>query len=267
MRRLPAAFLLTLLARPVMAQATGDQPVITLGITGGYVGGGSLWEVPKQPYVATGALTTDTFDLSRSINSGFTFGLTSTYFPNNHFGFTGEIALIGVGSETTCSAKVPSGAVETTDVCTSLAQSNTAGTSVAVSLGGVYRIASRNVVSPFISVRVGALVSEQSTIDLRGYYYQQSPDGLQQVTVIIYNDPNKNRVEFYGQLAAGFSFAAGRGYRFRLEARDNYAQLPVPAGPSDPLTGSFPRGSVGKHLFSVVVGFDVLLEKKRGRRY
>jgi hypothetical protein len=87
------------------------------------------------------------------------------------------------------------------------------------------------------------------------------------VTVIIYNDPNKNRVEFYGQLAAGFSFAAGRGYRFRLEARDNSAQLPVPAGPSDPLTGSFPRGSVGKHLFSVVVGFDVLLEKKRGRRY
>lgn len=267
MRRLLAALLLTLLARPALAQATGDQPVITLGITGGWVSGGSLWEVPNQLYQSTDGLAIDTFDLARSLNSGLTFGLTSTYYPNSHLGLTGEIALLGLGSETTCSAKVPSGSTETTDVCSSLAQSNTAGTAVAFSFGGVYRIASREVVSPFISARIGALVSEQSTIDLKGYYYAQTPDGQQQVTVTIFDDPNKTRLDFYGQLAVGFSFAAGRGYRFRLEGRDNYVRLPIPTSPSDLSTGAFSRSTIGKHLFSVVVGFDIVLEKKRGRRY
>jgi hypothetical protein len=267
MRRLSTALLLTFLAQPALAQATGDQPVITLGITGGWVVGGDLWQIPNQPYPAANAPVVDTLNLARSLKPGFTFGLTSTYYPNNHLGLTGEIALLGLGTEATCSAKVPSGSTETTDVCTSLGQSNTAGTNVALSLGGVYRIASRQAISPFVSARVGILVMEQSTIDLRGYFYQQTPDGLQQVTVAIFDDPNKTRVQFYGQLAVGFSFAAGHGYRLRLEARDNYEQLPVPTGPSDPSTGAFPRSTVGKHLFSIVAGFDIVLEKKRGRRY
>src|SRR5882672_5079789 len=100
MRRLPIALCFILMAGPVRAQRTGDQPVITLGITGGYVASSDLWEVPNQPYLPTGGLATDTFDLSRTLNSGFTFGLTSTYYPSSHLGLTGEIALLGLGSTT-----------------------------------------------------------------------------------------------------------------------------------------------------------------------
>jgi hypothetical protein len=162
---------------------------------------------------------------------------------------------------------VPSGVQESHDVCASLAQSNTAGTSVAMSVGGVYRIASRESISPFISARIGGLIMEQSTIDLKGFFLTEGPNGTQQEEVIIFNDPNKTQFEVYGQFAAGFSFTAGRGYRIRLEARDNYVRLPIPTSPSDPVTGAYTKGSVGKHLFSIVLGFDVLLEKKRGRRY
>ncbi len=265
MRRLSLAVMLLLVAGRVQAQATGDQPTLTLGITGGWVDGAALWEVPNQPYLESGGFVTDTFDLSRSLNSGFTFGVTSSYFPSNHFGFTGEIALLGLGTSTNCTAKFSSGSAEATDLCTSLGQANTASTAVAMSVGGVYRIASREAVSPFISAKGGIQISEQSTVDLVGYYFDQANG--QQVTVRIFDDPNKTRVEFYAQFGAGFSFSAGRGYRFRLEARDNYVRLPIPDGPSDPNTGAFTTKVIGKHLFSIVLGFDILLEKKRGRRY
>ncbi|MEO8029248.1 MAG: hypothetical protein ABI765_00295 [Gemmatimonadota bacterium] len=267
MRRLSAALLLILLARPALAQQTGDQPKITLGITGGLVTGSSLWSVDGQPYTPSGAFSADTLSLSRNLSTGFTFGLTTSYFPGSHLGLTGEIALLGLGSKTTCTITATHGSSETSDLCHSLGLSNTAGTSVGISLGGVYRIASRQDVSPFFSVRIGALISEESTVDLRGYYFSDTLIASQQVTVPVFNDPNKNRIDIYGQLAAGFAIAAGHGYQIRLEARDNYVRLPVPLGPSAEGSGIFPRGRVSKHLFSVVLGFDIILEKKRGRRY
>jgi len=161
------------------------------------------------------------------------------------------------------------GAAETRDLCTSLGQSNTAATSVGVSIGAAYRIASRQDISPFVSARIGALISEESTVDLRGYYF--TPDSAnvntQQITVKVFDDPNKNRIDIYGQLTAGFAISAGHGYQIRLEGRDNYVRLPVPLSPSNESSGKFTRGRVGKHLFSVVLGFDIVLEKKRGRRY
>ena len=269
MRRLPLGLLLVLLARPVLAQRTGDQAKITLGITGGLVTGGSLWAVDAQPYTPTGASQADTLSLARSISTSFTFGLTTSYYPSNHLGLTGEIALLGLGTKTSCRVTRTQGAGETRDLCTSLAQSNTAATSVGISIGAAYRIASRQDISPFVSARLGALISEESTVDLRGYYFTADSANVntQQITVPIFDDPNKNRIDIYGQLTAGFAFNAGHGYQIRLEGRDNYVRLPVPLSASAEGSGQFTRGRVGKHLFSVVLGFDIILEKKRGRRY
>ena len=269
MRRLSAALLLLLLARPVLAQRTGDQAKITLGITGGLVTGGALWSVNGQPFTPPGAFVADTLDLARSLSTSFTFGLTTSYYPGNHLGFTGEIALLGLGSKTSCRITATAGSDSTRDVCNSLGQSNTAATSVGVSVGAAYRIASRQDISPFVSARVGALISEESTVDLRGYFLSTDQGTLntQQITVKVFDDPNKNRIDIYGQVTAGFAINAGHGYQIRLEGRDNYVRLPVPLSPSNESTGKFTRGRVGKHLFSVVLGFDIVLEKKRGRRY
>lgn len=269
MRRLTAALCLMLLARPALAQ-TGDEARITLGVTGGLLTGGSLWTVNGQPFTPPhlGA-SADTFNLARSLSTSFTFGLTSSYFPTNHLGVTGEIALLGLGSKTSCKVTATTGFAETRDLCNSLGNAKTSSSTVALSLGGIFRVASRQDVSPFISAKIGAMISEESIADLSGTYLtlDSASVSTQQVTVPIFNDPGKTRVDIYGQVGAGFTFNAGHGYQLRLEARDNYVRLPVPTGPGQEISGNFTKGRVGKHLFSVIIGFDIILEQKRGRRY
>ncbi|HTO72511.1 MAG TPA: hypothetical protein VMJ30_01775 [Gemmatimonadales bacterium] len=268
MRRRVVALALLLGAGPIYAQARGEQPVITLGITGGWYAGSTLWEVPDQPFSPPDAGGgTDTFDLARSITPGLTFGVTGYYFLNNHFGLTGEMALIGLGSKTTCVPTVPTGSFQSKDLCNSLAQSSSIGSSVGMVVGGVYRVASREDATPFLSVRAGIRFANTSPIQLEGTYLSSPNPPQKEFTKVIFYDPDNTRVEFYSQLALGFSFAAGPGYRVRLEIRDNYTRAPIPLGPSDKVTGAYSTGSVGKHIVSIVAGVDFVLEKKRGRRY
>ena len=268
MRHQAVAFVLLLAAGQAHAQARGEEPTITLGITGGWHAGGLLWEVPNQPFYPPDAGGgSDTFDLVRNLTPGLTFGVTGSYFLNNHFGVTGEMALLGLASKTTCVPTLPTGSFQSGDLCNSLGQGNSLGTSVAILAGGIYRIASREDVSPFISVRAGLRFANASPIDVRGIYHSGPVPPQEEFQKIIFYDPDNTRVEFCGQLAVGFSFSAGPGYKIRLEARDNYTRVPIPLGPSDPVSGAYASGSVGKHVFSIVVGVDFVMEKKPGRRH
>jgi len=68
-------------------------------------------------------------------------------------------------------------------------------------------------------------------------------------------------------LGVGFTAAVAKGYNLRWEVRDNITGVQRVTG-TIPVAGFVPPHSrVFKHLFSMTVGFDVVLERRRGRRY
>ena len=86
------------------------------------------------------------------------------------------------------------------------------------------------------------------------------------VDKIIYSDPSPTQVTGYAALGVGITAAVARGYQLRLEARDNYIGLQrvKQAGAEGSVP---PHGVRGKHVFSLLMGFDVVLERRRGKRY
>ena len=68
-------------------------------------------------------------------------------------------------------------------------------------------------------------------------------------------------------IGVGTTTPIGRGFQFRWELRDNIVGIQrvtgaTPDGNFDP-----PHGIGFKHLFSIMAGVDLVLERHRGRRY
>jgi hypothetical protein len=263
MRVRPIAALLLLAAvRPLSAQ-TADQARLMLSIGTGVVTGADLWQIPNQP-VYEGVSLVDTFDLNRRIRPAWGVIFSGTYFPGEHFGFTGEAFLIGLGTEDACRLRFASGSSQNAQVCTSLQGAQKSATAVAVSSGLIYRIGSHKRVSPYFRGNLGVTISQQSTLRTIGSF--ADPIG-QTVDKIIYSDPKPSHLTWYTSIGAGLTFVAGRGYQVRFEGRDNYLSIPVVTGATI-RDGQVPFHRMkGKHLFSLSVAFDVVLERRRGRRY
>jgi hypothetical protein len=85
--------------------------------------------------------------------------------------------------------------------------------------------------------------------------------------LFVYADDHNSRVDPSLSLGAGFTAAIAKGYALRWEVRDNITGIQRVTG-TIPIAGSVPpHKRVFKHLFSLTVGFDVVLERRRGRRY
>jgi hypothetical protein len=84
----------------------------------------------------------------------------------------------------------------------------------------------------------------------------------------IYDDDNHGtRLRPAFLLGVGTTIATSPAYQLRWEIRDNIVGVQKVTGPVG-LVGSVPpSNTVYKHLFSVLVGLDVVLERVRGRRY
>ena len=264
MRVRPIAALLVFAAiRPLSAQ-TADQARLILSVGTGIVAGADLWSIPGQP-VFQGLSTVDTFDLGRRIRPAWGIVFSGTYFPNDHIGYTGKAFLIGLGTEDSCRLRFSSGSGENAAVCTSIQGSQKSATAVAVSTGLIYRTGSHKRVSPYFRGNVGLSISQQSTVRMIGSFFD--PNVNANVDKIIFSDPKPKRVTWYTSFGAGLTFAAGHGYQVRFEARDNFVGIPVVTGATTH-DGLVPTHSVrGKNLFSLLASFDVVLERRRGRRY
>jgi hypothetical protein len=66
--------------------------------------------------------------------------------------------------------------------------------------------------------------------------------------------------------ALGVMFSLGSGYQLRAELRDNLMLLERPTGPANELA-RVNKESFWSHVPAIVFGFDIVLQKKRGRRY
>jgi hypothetical protein len=245
----------------VAAQATKDQARLIFTISGGVITGSDLWAVPAQPVQFI--VPADTFALTRRIRSTLGVSFAGTYFPGDHLGWGGEAFLVGLGYEDGCRHLFSSGRTDVATACTSIQGATRSATSVSVSVGPVYRIMSRDLFSPYARANLGLLFSNQSSIRMVGQF--PSPEGV--VDLVVYDDDSESRVGPYLGLGIGATAAVAKGYQLRLELRDNIMGVEKVTSATPEARTIPPHEVVYKHLFSLTFGFDVVLERRPGRRY
>lgn len=252
---------LGILPAMLSAQATGDQARLTLGISVGAVAGHHLWSAGPQAVQLIAQ--PDTFDLDRRIRSTLAIGFGGTYFSGDNFGLTAEGFLVGLGFEDSCTHVFSSGSPDAIAGCQAIQGGTKAATAVVLSVGPILRFNSRKLFSPYGRANLGLVFSNQSPIRTVGTY--ATPDGL--TDLVVYADDRNSRVEPALALGVGFTAAIAKGYNLRWELRDNIVGVQRVTG-TIPQAGQVPPHERSfQHLFSMTFGFDVVLERRRGRRY
>jgi len=259
--------LATLAGFPLRAQSTADQSRLSLGIAAGGTVGTDHWRIGNQP-IFDGPSNVDTLAIGRRVRSSIAVVFHGTYFPGEHWGFTGEAMLIGLGFEDECEVRFSSGSTANAAVCGTINVGNTPSSAVSLSIGSEYRIWSRKTISPYLRGNLGLVMTQHSGIKLAGTFSITDSSGVHSVLYNLYHDPKGRRVSPVIGFGVGFTAALGRGYQLRWEARDNITGTEVVTGPTFGAPNlEPPHKTAYRHVFSVTFGFDVVLERRRGRRY
>jgi len=255
-------------AAPVAAQKTEDEArlVFTMGVT--YTGQSDLWSVQDQPILVVPA-GFDLIDLNRSINGGVGLVFSGMYFPKPALGFVGEAFFMGIGLEDQCVVASPTPAQRTQQLCSSIDGATKSSSAVLLSFGPVLRAGADQPISPYIRAQAGLLISNLSPILTSGtIIVTDSTTGQgEYLQAVVYSDPSSTRVTVGFVLGGGVTVAIGKGWQLRTEVRDNLVQVATVAGPTAPGDDSPEIVNEWKNLWSIVLGADIVLEKKRGRRY
>ncbi|HEY8197505.1 MAG TPA: hypothetical protein VIG04_11025 [Gemmatimonadales bacterium] len=250
------------LSTPASGQATKDQSSLVFTVSLGAVGGSKLWS--SSPQAVQFISPADTFGVERRIRSTLAVGFGGVYFPGENFGLTVETFLIGLGFEDACRHVFSSGQSDVVEVCQSIQGKTKAATSVILSGGTMFRFNSRKFISPYARINLGLVLSNQSSLRTQGEFVNDS--GLIE-HLFVYSDDHNSRVDPSLALGVGFTAAVAKGYNLRWEVRDNITGVQAVTA-TIPIAGFVPpHERVFKHLFSMTVGFDVVLERRRGRRY
>ena len=265
--RLLSSFSLVLMlsgAAESLGAQTADQArlmfTVGIGMTANTKG---LWSVGRQPFQVDPAVI-DTLAISRDFRRSLNVILSGTYFPGDHLGFNVEAQLIGLATEDRCRIVQTQGSFLTSDLCRTIDNEERSATSAAISGGLIYRIGSRQPIHPYIRTNVGVLITQQSFIKTRGFIGQ----GLgEESELTMYDDRDPATIQPYFSFGGGVAAVIGRGYQFRAEVRDNWVRIPAITGPTARQGIVPPNRMQGRHVLSMTIGFDVVLERKRGRRY
>jgi hypothetical protein len=242
-------------------QATKDQARLILTVSGGVVTGKHLWDIDAQPVQFISPA--DTFALQRRIPSSIGIGFGGAYFPGENFGVGFEGFLIGLGYEDGCRHVFSSGNTDVARVCTSIQGASKSATAVALSVGPIARVNSRSLFSPYARANLGLVFSNQSSIRTIGSF--PTSGGVSEL--IVYDDDSESRVQPALALGVGFTAAVGKGYQLRWEVRDNIVGVQRVTAATVQARTIPPHEITYKHLFSLSIGFDVVLERRPGRRY
>jgi len=243
------------------AQATRDQSRLVLGVSLGYIGGTDLGRVAAQP-ITTSSEATDVFRLKRGIRSNVTFIGQATWYSSANLGFTGEIAYIGLGTRDACTLVAASGDPLNRIVCGTLNGNERPASATSLGVGANFRPASRSFLQPYVRAVTGLALVPRSTVRTVATIGQFGDTAF-----TIYPGNNGTDTKLTGTLAAGFATSASPGYQFRVELRNTWVQLPIVTGPTVFQGEIPPTRTAWKALPSLLIGFDIVLEKRRGRRY
>ncbi len=255
---LVAAALLGVLPSPALAQRTGDEARIIFTVSGAHITGRGLWSVASQP-VQQGPFS-DNLALGRSIRPTLGAGFSGAYFAGQHVGLSADFVLLGLGYEDSCRILGTPVSAQNVQVCNTIDAQERSAAAVTVSVGGNFRFYSREAISPFARANVGLLFSNQSSILTQGVNEQG-------VLLTIYEDEKRSRVTPSFAIGVGATAAISRGYHLRWEVRDNIVGIEAVTGATAGPRVEPPHERKYKHMFSVLIGIDVVLERSRGRRY
>lgn len=257
-RDLAAVAALVAAPLPAAAQRTGDQARIIFTVSGAYIQGRGLWSVASQPVQEPPFV--DNFALSRSIKPTFGAGFSGAYFAGEHVGLTADFFLLGLGYDDSCRIIGTPQTTRNVQVCNDIDEQEKSAAAVTVSAGANFRLFSREFISPFARANVGLLFSNQSSVLTQGV----SNEG---VLLTVFEDEKRTRVSPSLALGVGATMPITRSYHLRWEVRDNIVGIEAVTGPTTQPRFEPPHERRYKHMFSVLIGIDVVLERSRGRRY
>ena len=267
MRRSRPLLLALLLAAattgPAGAQARADQARLTLGIGLGYSGTTDIWSIDGQPLLDDGLV--DTASFSRSVRPSLGLTFLATYYPGQHWGLVGSIHLLGLAFEDACILRTSSGSNDNAEVCDDIDGDTSPGTTVTTTVGALYRPFPWSEIQPYLRADAGLVLSQQSTIRMRGTYTQPGPDSL--VDYFVFQDDHPSSIHPAFALGAGLTAFLSRSYQVRLEGKDNIVWLEEVAGTVGAPSGTPPTVTAPHHVFSLTIAVEVVLERRRGRRY
>jgi hypothetical protein len=260
MRPLIVLALVAAVTAPLSAQERRDQARLSFGIGMGYNDGTTLWNVPFQPIVING--NADTVDLTRRARPSIGITFLGAYYPNATIGFTAEAHLIGLGHEDRCFVRSAPAYTFNEQICTEINGQETRGSSSALTVGAMVRPFPWAAVQPYLRANVGFFANQQSATQMLATYFEG-----EEITYIIYRDTEAATMRPMAALAAGATAFVGRSYQVRFEVKDNVVPLEEITGPEGGPNATPESRVVYRHVPSFSVALEVVLEKRRGRRY
>ena len=251
-------FLALAVAGTAHAQRRADQARLSFGIAMGYNGATDMWQVKGQELFDN--IYRDTADFTRDVRPTIGIAFVGTYFPNDRVGFAAEAHLIGLGYEDGCTLRSNSGSSRNLSLCTDINGKNSPGTAVAGTFGAIYRPLPWTDIQPYVRGNLGLLVSQQSAVRMRGTIGDS-------VDYYVFQDKHPASVSPTAALAAGITAFVARSYQLRFEVKDNLVSLEHVTGVAALPSDEPPSERKLHHVFSMTIGLEVVLERKRGRRY
>ena len=265
---LPLAALAAVLVTAPAAAQEGSEPRLILSIGAGVHTGHGLWQIPYQPMEIPN--NTDVYDslrLERSIGAGLRVSFSATYFSGGYLGFYGDVTFLDMGMDNSCSPAVPFKPHPVTplpnlneQLCGSFNSSVSGNSALLVGLGLTLRAAPRGLMSPYIRAGLGYARLAHGTVGADAPNAPSNPP----VQIIAERDPKAGSPAFL--VAGGLSQSIGSGYQLRLEVRDDYFALERVTGPANQL-GDAPTATRWYHHLSLAIGFDIVFDRRRARRY
>ena len=262
-RRTACAVALLLTPAAALAAQTNDESRLILGISAGYVGSVFLWDVPSQPIASTFD-SPDRFHLRRESHTDLSVSGQLTYFRGPHVGFTGEFTYLGIGNSDACTVVEDGGDLGLVAACNALQGAQGSAAATLVQGGLVWRPLARSFLQPYAKALAGAAFTPTSTIQMQSNYGALGDTAL---ILTIYQDDGWHAIRPTWTAAVGLSTAPGSGYQLHVEARESWLPMGVITGATSGQGFVPPHRTVIKAFPSILVGFDVVLEKRRGRRY
>ncbi len=244
-------------------QALNDEARLTVGVTAGVILGGDLWSVRNQPLLGSGGIF-DYISIDRRMRGNITMTGQVTYFPKPSLGWTGEITYLGLGTSDRCQLEEWNGYEPNAIACHLINGSNRAASGAGAMGGVVYRPMPRSTVQPYTKAMIGLALVPRSTTSLTASWGEYPEP---EYVYPIYTEQGSQSIKPTVALAFGLATAPNAGYQFRAEAKANVIQLQVVTGPTSGAISAPPVASTWRLLPSLTVGMDIVLEKRRGRRY
>ncbi len=248
------------------AQRTADEARLVVGISAGWIGGHHLWTVTGQPLPEQFPGLYDTVSLGRSVRENLTMTGQVTYYGGEHLGWTGEFTYIGGGFTDACTFARPSSDDYNRQVCTALDGRDEPASTVTLAGGVNYRPTGRTQFQPYLRAVVGlALMPRSSRAVVVNFY---DPGG-NLTEGDVYVDNSWSELRPTGALGFGIATAPSQGYQLNVEFRETWVRVSNVTGTTaSPYTGiDAPHTGAWLRLPSLTVGFSVVLQKSRGRRY